>query len=208
MGDGALEPAWTSFATRVFFSTYDVTSLLQKPGKHVLAAELGNGWWNPLPLKFWGYLNLQDGLATGEPRLIAQLELTYSDNTTITHCTSPGGDWKVGSSSTLKNNIYLGEKWDANRIVDDWTAVGYDDSSWSNAALPAEPPPPPPPPPAKCTSACTLVEVLPAGPSTPLSVIRFRPAPGTCSSVVSGVWSAQTWCWHRLVCATRMRCAF
>ena len=61
VGDGALEPAWTAFATRVFYSSYDVTDLLVRQndkkenvgGSHVLAAELGKGWWDPLPLKFW-----------------------------------------------------------------------------------------------------------------------------------------------------------
>jgi alpha-L-rhamnosidase len=62
VGDGALEPVWTAFATRVFYSSYDVTDLLTKQSSsaaeggagtsHVLAAELGKGWWDPLPLKF------------------------------------------------------------------------------------------------------------------------------------------------------------
>lgn len=59
VGDGALEPAWTAFAKRVMYSSYDVTTMLTQVstegggvGSHVLAAELGKGWWDPLPLKF------------------------------------------------------------------------------------------------------------------------------------------------------------
>ena len=73
VGDGALEPAWTAFAKRVFYSSYDVTEMLTKrgnAGSHVLAAELGKGWWDPLPLLFWGHDNWRDGLATGTVSLI------------------------------------------------------------------------------------------------------------------------------------------
>ena len=56
IGDATLEPAWTAFRTRVFYSVYDVTTLLTaapaSPATHVLGVELGNGWWNPLPLLF------------------------------------------------------------------------------------------------------------------------------------------------------------
>jgi hypothetical protein len=166
VGDGALEPMWTSFSTRVYYSTYNVTQALlavsSAGGEHVLAAALGNGWWNPLPLKFWGHLNLRDGLATGEPQLIAQLELTYSDGTTATHASSAGGGWVVGRSATLTNNVYLGERFDGRLASAGWTRPGFDASHWSAAVLPLLPPPPPPPPPSKCSSKCTMLE-LPAG---------------------------------------------
>ena len=67
VGDAALEPAWTAFGKRVFYSVYDVKTLLTAgAGPHVFAAELGNGWWNPAALKFWGHLDFYTGLeATG-----------------------------------------------------------------------------------------------------------------------------------------------
>lgn len=63
MGDAGLEPAWTAFGKRVFYSVYDAKPLIStNGGPHVFAAELGNGWWTPAALKFWGHLDFHAGL--------------------------------------------------------------------------------------------------------------------------------------------------
>ena len=51
-------PIWTAFDRRVLEDEYDVTALV-KGGENTLALELGNGWWNPLPMKMWGRFNLR-----------------------------------------------------------------------------------------------------------------------------------------------------
>jgi hypothetical protein len=159
VGDGALEPAWTAFAKRVFYSSYDVTDVFARAhageggagGAHVLAAELGKGWWDPLPLKFWGHDDWRDGLSTGVVSLIAQLELTHADGTKTTVATkgenfheksssirSAGwngkGGWKVGLSGTITNNIYLGERYDFRKASPpNWRTTIVDDSLWPAA---------------------------------------------------------------------------
>ena len=50
---------WTDFKFRVMEDVYDVTSLL-KAGENELRLELGNGWWNPLPMKMWYVESLRD----------------------------------------------------------------------------------------------------------------------------------------------------
>jgi hypothetical protein len=45
----------------VLYDTYDVTQTV-KPGVNALAVELGNGWYNPLPLRMWGRFNLREGV--------------------------------------------------------------------------------------------------------------------------------------------------
>ena len=35
--------------------------------EHAIGMELGNGWFNPAPLRFWGQKNIRDGLPTGVP---------------------------------------------------------------------------------------------------------------------------------------------
>ncbi|HOW17620.1 MAG TPA: family 78 glycoside hydrolase catalytic domain [Phycisphaerae bacterium] len=130
VGDRVLDPAWTSYAKRVFYSTYDVTALLRK-GPNALGVILGNGWYNPLPLRMWGKFNLRDALTVGEPRFILQLNIEYVDGTRQSVCSD--GSWRVGDSPILKNSVYLGEVYDARREQQGWDAPGFDDARWRPA---------------------------------------------------------------------------
>ena len=53
VGDQVLDPGWTMYGKRVFYSTYDVTSQIRQ-GRNCVGVTLGNGWYNPLPLRMWG----------------------------------------------------------------------------------------------------------------------------------------------------------
>jgi len=109
VGDHALDPAWTVYSKRVFYSTYDVSELL-RDGTNSLAVTLGNGWYNPLPLRMWGHLNLRKHLTIGRPRFIAQLEIELA-----------------------------GEVYDARKEIRDWDRPGCDDSGWAQAGIAPEP---------------------------------------------------------------------
>ncbi len=80
VGDRVLDPGWTNYAKRVLYSTYDVTPQIVS-GQNCLGLMLGNGWYNALPMKMWGFLNLRKNLPVGRPRAIAQLEIEYADGT-------------------------------------------------------------------------------------------------------------------------------
>ncbi len=67
VGDHALDPGWTTYSQRVLYSTYDVTDLLRE-GRNAVGAIVGNGWYNPLPLRLWGKINLREHLTIGKPR--------------------------------------------------------------------------------------------------------------------------------------------
>jgi len=136
VGDHVLDPAWTSYARRVFYSTYDVTALLRK-GPNALGVVLGNGWYNPLPLRMWGKFNLREALTVGEPRLILQLNIEYADGSRQSICSDES--WRVGDSPILRNSVYLGEVYDARREQNGWDAPGFDDSRWQSAIVAAEP---------------------------------------------------------------------
>lgn len=48
--------------------------------------------------------------------------------------TKGGGDWKVGLSGTITNNIYLGERYDFRKASPpNWATVAVDDSLWPAA---------------------------------------------------------------------------
>lgn len=130
IGDHVLDPGWTRFDKRVSYSVYDVAL---NPGAHCLGVELGNGWYNPLPLKLFGQFNLREHLPVGRPRLIAELVITYRDGTTETIATNP--TWRVSDGPIVRNDIYLGEVYDARREPKGWKLPGFDDSKWRNASL-------------------------------------------------------------------------
>eukprot|EP01061_Rhynchopus_euleeides_P039938 TRINITY_DN6855_c0_g1_i1.p1 TRINITY_DN6855_c0_g1~~TRINITY_DN6855_c0_g1_i1.p1 ORF type:complete len:1019 (+),score=341.54 TRINITY_DN6855_c0_g1_i1:37-3093(+) len=109
-----LDPPQTSFDKRVLYNGYDVARLLKASSENTLEVELGNGWYNPLPLRFWGRVNLRDSLAIGSPMLKVLLEVRYTEGSVQAEATAGGATspWAVFNSSTLFNNIYLGEAWD------------------------------------------------------------------------------------------------
>jgi len=136
VGDHLLDPGWTRYSARVLYSTYDVTGQL-RPGTNCLGVVLGNGWYNPLPLRMWGNLNLREHLPVGRPRFIARLELGFSDGTRQVIASDPS--WKAGEGPIRFDSIYLGEIYDARREVAGWDTPGFDDSRWHQPGQASEP---------------------------------------------------------------------
>jgi alpha-L-rhamnosidase len=50
VGKNYLDPAWTNYSKRIYYSEYDLTEEIRK-GQNCIAATLGNGFYNPLPMK-------------------------------------------------------------------------------------------------------------------------------------------------------------
>lgn len=136
VSEADMDPTWTAFAERVLFRTHDVTDLLQ-PGANCLGLELGNGWYNPLPLRMWGHRNIAETLATGPPSAIACLVLTMADGTTTTVTTGSG--WKTAAGPTLFDNLYLGEVRDQRLAQVGWNQPGFEDGEWAPAHAGPEP---------------------------------------------------------------------
>ncbi len=136
VGDHVLDPGWTAYSQRVLYATYDVTSALQQ-GQNAVGIVLGNGWYDPLPLRMWGHLNLREHLAIGAPRALLQLEITYTDGTRQTLVTDT--TWKTHDGPIRKNSVYLGEAYDARREQPDWDRPGFDEEIWKYAVPAREP---------------------------------------------------------------------
>lgn len=132
VGDHVLDPGWTNYSKRVLYSTFDVTDLITNGGNSI-GVMLGNGWYNPLPMTMWGYLNLREHLTIGRPRFIAQLKIEYTDGTTQIVVSNDG--WKTHAGPIVRNNIYLGEIYDARKEIDGWDTFGFDDSAWRNVNI-------------------------------------------------------------------------
>lgn len=136
VGDHVLDPGWTSYSQRVLYSTYDVTQQLRR-GDNALGIMLGNGWFNPAPLRFWGKINLREHLTIGEPRFILQLEVEFADGRTQTIVSDES--WRVADGPVRRHNIYLGEVYDARQEQPGWDQPGFDASHWQTAVRAGEP---------------------------------------------------------------------
>jgi alpha-L-rhamnosidase len=131
LSDHVLDPAWTSFGKRIFYTCEDLTEKLAK-GENVLGGLVGNGWFNPLPMQMWGRINIRDHLLVGRPRLLVQLNIEYEGGSVQTVATDDG--WRVRSGPILRNNVYLGETYDARLEQPGWDRPGFDDSDWDYAS--------------------------------------------------------------------------
>jgi alpha-L-rhamnosidase len=106
-GDQVLNPGWTDYAKRVLYSTHDITALL-RPGANVIGVIVGNGWY-------------------GMPKLLAQIELTYTDGTVERIPTTGMNNkpsWQVTSGPILAHSIYDGESYDARLEKPGWDMPG------------------------------------------------------------------------------------
>ncbi|MEI6274810.1 MAG: family 78 glycoside hydrolase catalytic domain [Prolixibacteraceae bacterium] len=125
-----LDPAWTNFSKRIYSAVYDISAQIRL-GKNVVGTMLGNGFYNSLPLRMFGNFNLRQSLPTGQPRFIARLQIEYVNGSTEEIVTD--GNWKTMEGPILRNNVYLGEMYDARKEVTGWEFSGYNDSLWKNA---------------------------------------------------------------------------
>ena len=132
IGDHWLDPAWTNYSKRIYYSDYDITSEIIE-GENCIGVTLGNGFYNPLPMKMWGGRNIRDELPTGRPVFIAGLVLEF-ENGDIDEIVSDQ-TWRYEYGPLVKNSVYLGEVYDAGREIQGWNLPGYKDDNWSNALL-------------------------------------------------------------------------
>jgi alpha-L-rhamnosidase len=131
-----LDPAWTDFSKRVYYSEYDITHLIVK-GTNCIGVSLGNGFFNPLPLRMWGRRNLREVLTTGRPVFIGKVIVDYKNGKTDVIITDDS--WNFTMGPILKNNVYIGEVYDSGKEIIGWDKARFDDSSWEKAKPEAGP---------------------------------------------------------------------
>ena len=132
VGKDMLAPAWTDFGKRVYYSEYDISSYITK-GNNCIGVTLGNGFYNPLPLNMWGERNIRKELTIGNPAFIAKILIRYKGGKTEEIITD--GTWKYEYGPLLKNNIYLGEVYDARREIESWDLPEFNDNLWNNVIV-------------------------------------------------------------------------
>jgi alpha-L-rhamnosidase len=132
VGKDVLSPAWTDFSKRIYYSEYDITQQITK-GDNCIGVTLGNGFYNPLPLKMWGGRNIRDVLPVGNPSFIAKLVLKYKNNKKVEIITD--NSWKSSYGPRVKNSVYLGEVYNANLRQPGWDKVSFNEEGWKAAKI-------------------------------------------------------------------------
>ncbi|WP_455584561.1 family 78 glycoside hydrolase catalytic domain [Bacteroides sp.] len=106
IGDHVLDPAYTDFAKRLLYITYDVTGNLSQ-GENMLGVLLGNGWYNHQPVAEW---NFHQADWRGRPSFRLNLRIVYSDGTE--EWIASDRSFETTASPITFNAVYLGEGYD------------------------------------------------------------------------------------------------
>jgi len=128
--ENILSPAWTDYSKRIYYSTYDLGRNISE-GMNCIGVTLGNGMYNPLPLRMWGHLNLRDEITVGKPCFIAKLVIKYSNGTREEIVTDRS--WKYSYGPLRKNDVYIGVAYDASYEQHGWELPGFDEAEWEYA---------------------------------------------------------------------------
>ncbi|MBO7329480.1 MAG: family 78 glycoside hydrolase catalytic domain [Lentisphaeria bacterium] len=129
VSDDVLVPAVTQLDKHTGICEYDVSSLL-KTGKNVIAAELGNGWYNASTKQNWHF---DKATWRNYPRLFLEL---YADNGKIIQTDR---SWKGTHGAIISSQLRCGEIFDANRVIKNWNTPDFDDSNWKDVIIVAPP---------------------------------------------------------------------
>jgi len=121
VGDEYFIPGWTDYRKRIYYRTYDVTSMLSK-GSNAIGAILGDGW-------FRGNISILGQNKYGKKiRLLIQLQIDYTDGTTEIIVSDP--TWKASFGPIILSDMFEGETYDARKEIPGWDKPGYDDKNW------------------------------------------------------------------------------
>ena len=125
VSEDVFAPMVSWYPERVYYNVYNVTNLVQKK-ENLLGVKLGNG-------RFFGMRGAETQMF-GLPRLLAQLEIEYSDGSSDMIVSD--NSWMVTSKGPIiANNEFDGEEYDARLAMDRWNATGYDESNWEQADI-------------------------------------------------------------------------
>ncbi|KAJ5668964.1 hypothetical protein N7462_010034 [Penicillium macrosclerotiorum] len=113
VGDHFMAPGFTSFQFRLSYHVFDVTDLILRNEKNILAAEIGEGWYAS---QLWREGRQIYGKDIG---LIAQLEISF-ENEDQSLLITTDGDWEWNVGPMLTSEIYDGETFDMSEEQPGW----------------------------------------------------------------------------------------
>ncbi|KAG0598209.1 hypothetical protein M758_12G054900 [Ceratodon purpureus] len=130
VGEDLFTPGWTNYRKTCLYDTYDVTTQLQRAGRHCLGLLLGNGMYHientSRFTKFTG--------SFGPLKSIAQLRLEYSVGPE--EVVGTDANWRISAGPITFSHMYGGEDYDARLEAKGWDSPGFNDAvTWDAAAV-------------------------------------------------------------------------
>jgi alpha-L-rhamnosidase len=125
IGDRILDPPWSVYDKRIYYSTYDVTDLLRKGG-NAIGIILGRGRFSPR------YYEKFRTRYYGEPKAILLLRMVLRSGREVSIVTSEGNGWRcLENGPILDDDIYNGYRYDSRLEPKGWDLPGFDDATWT-----------------------------------------------------------------------------
>ncbi len=106
------------------YDRYDLTKLLKK-GKNVLAFQLGNGMQNAFGGFVWDF---EKASFRSAPKMAMCLKVVYTDGTD--NVIEADESFLCHPSPIIRDELRLGEIYDANDEIEGWNLPDFDDSAW------------------------------------------------------------------------------
>ena len=133
--DEMLKPALSDYTRRVYFNTYDVTSMLRE-GDNAVGVILAPGRFTTVRhnTNYLEWCGINHAAHYGRPQLLLQLEVYYKDGTS--DIITSGQGWKITNKGPIrKANEFDGETFDEQYDIalGPWLQPGYNDSRWDEA---------------------------------------------------------------------------
>lgn len=125
---GALAPYISNPDHICYYDTYDIKKHLTK-GKNVIAVMLGNGFNNSFGGVVW---DMDKAEWRSAPRVALELSATNKDRTLSIVADE---SFRVHASPIFFDDLRMGEYYDANKEIDGWNEIEFDDSFWGNARI-------------------------------------------------------------------------
>ncbi|MCX6345986.1 MAG: family 78 glycoside hydrolase catalytic domain [Armatimonadetes bacterium] len=127
VGDDYFTPGWTDYNKRVQYNTCDVTKML-KYGDNAIGAILGDGWYA-------GCVGLSSHMNNykGNPRLLVQLEVEFTDGTRQIIATDD--TWQAAIGPILHADLLGGCAYDARQAVSGWDKAEFVAENWQPVDL-------------------------------------------------------------------------
>ena len=123
-------PGWTDYNKRIYYRTYDVTSLVRR-GDNAMGAILADGWYSG----YIGPYRKRDQYGA-DLRLRAQLEVEFEDGSSAMLGTD--GTWRASTGPIVTSDFLMGERYDARKELPQWAEPGSDLSNWSPVDIGSE----------------------------------------------------------------------
>jgi hypothetical protein len=127
VGKAVLAPAWSDYRKTVYYNSFDVTNAVKR-GENVFAVALGNGMYNVEEVKD-RYTKFKGSF--GEPKLLFQAEVTFSDGTKDRIISDH--NWHTNQGPTTFSSVYGGEDYDARMEQPGWDRPGFKEKDWLQA---------------------------------------------------------------------------